>query len=431
MQKSGICFIAAWLCLAVVSSMVSGQEAPTPRKLAPNVLKVIPPDLNEDDAVSALQPLYDLASTPYTPETRPLSDTLSSRASGVVFRRDIWGVEFAFKPLRMIEAEVPQPSGKMQKKPIWYLLYRIRFDGEVLGSVASVDGAGRETFSVGLKDVAASNLQEIRLFPSFVLQASIIDPVSGDPVRKEYLDRVMPYVTKQIQQAEDPAIELLNTVQISADPLYRKGDEKYAVGREVWGVAVWEDVDPRADYVSLQIQGLTNAFEIEQGTEGKDFAFKTLQLNFYRPGDSIDEAQDRITYGIPLVDNVQEQISICKAYQLPGPLLVASEVDSTNDRSDRLASSSTQQDRKLDTLEAKDLDGGKVPADLEKALTDLGVEMSGVTPQTKIPGSRWEFQTTRFGRSALVRVDLKPQLWQKVGDHFEFKDRLEYFWTYR
>ena len=22
-------------------------------------------------------------------------------------------------------------------------------------------------------------------------------------------------------------------------------------------------------------------------------------------------------------------------------------------------------------------------------------------------------------------------LWQKFGDHFEFKDRLEYFWTYR
>jgi len=431
MQKSGICFIAAWLCVAGVSTLAMGQEAPAPRKLAPNVLKVIPPDLNEDDAVSSLQPLYDLASSPYKPETRPLSDTLSSRASGVVFRRDIWGVELAFKPLRMIEAEVPQPSGKMQKKPIWYLLYRIRFDGEVLGSVPSVDAAGRESFSVGLKNVATSNLQEIRLFPSFVLQASIIDPASGDVVRKEYLDRVMPYVTQQIQEAEDPAIKLLNTVQMSADPLYRKGDDKYAVGREIWGVAVWEDVDPRADYVSLQIQGLTNAFEIEQGTEGKDFAFKTLQLNFYRPGDSIDEAQDRITYGIPLVDNIQEQIGICKAYDLPGPLLVASEVDSTNDRSDRLTSISTTQNRKLDTLEAADLDGGKVPADLEKALTDLGFDMSAATPETKIPGSRWEFQTTRFGRSALVRVDLKPQLWQKFGDHFEFKDRLEYFWTYR
>ncbi|MEC9149235.1 MAG: hypothetical protein VX470_10360 [Planctomycetota bacterium] len=431
MQKIGLLFIAAWLSVAGYSSVTEAQDALTPRKLAPNVLKVIPPSLNEEDAVSALQPLYDLASTPYQPETRPLSDTLSSRASGVVFRRDIWGVEFAFKPLRMIEAEVPQPSGKMQKKPIWYLLYRIRFDGEVLGSVPSVDVGGREIFSLGVKDVATSNLQEIRLFPSFVLQASIVDPNTGSVVRKEYLDRLMPYVTKQIQESEDPAIKLFNTVELSSKPLYRKGDEKFAVGREVWGVAVWEDVDPRADYVSIQIQGLTNAFEVEQGQESKDFAFKTLQLNFYRPGDSIDESSDRISYGIPLVDDFEEQIEICDAYQLPGPLLVATEVDASNDRSDRLATVSTSQDRKLNTLEASELDGGKLPAEMEKALSNLGFDVSGVTVAAKIPGARWEFQTTRFGRSKLVRIDLKPQLWHKLGDHFEFKDRLEYFWTYR
>ena len=147
---------------------------------------------------------------------------------------------------------------------------------------------------MGVKDVATSNLQEIRLFPSFVLQASIVDPNTGSVVRKEYLDRLMPYVTKQIQESEDPAIKLFNTVELSSKPLYRKGDEKFAVGREVWGVAVWEDVHPRADYVSIQIQGLTNAFEVEQGQESKDFAFKTLQLNFYRPGDSIDESSESL-----------------------------------------------------------------------------------------------------------------------------------------
>ena len=135
MQKSGICLLAAWLCCLCVSGSAWGQEAATPRKLAPNVLKVIEPALDESEAVSTVQPLYDLATTPYQPQSRALSDTLSSRAAGVVFRRDIWGVEFAFKPLRMIEAEVPQPSGKMQKKPIWYLMYRVSFDGKVLGSV--------------------------------------------------------------------------------------------------------------------------------------------------------------------------------------------------------------------------------------------------------------------------------------------------------
>ena len=80
MQKIGLLFIAAWLSVAGYSSVTEAQDVLTPRKLAPNVLKVIPPSLDEEDAVSALQPLYDLASTPYQPETRPLSDTLSSRA---------------------------------------------------------------------------------------------------------------------------------------------------------------------------------------------------------------------------------------------------------------------------------------------------------------------------------------------------------------
>ena len=110
---------------------------------------------------------------------------------------------------------------------------------------------------------------------------------------------------------------------------------------------------------------------------------------------------------------------------------MATEVDASNDRSDRLATVSTSQDRKLNTLEASELDGGKLPAEMEKALSNLGYDVSGVTVASKIPGARWEFQTTRFGRSKLVRIDLKPQLWHKLGDHFEFKDRLEYFWTYR
>ena len=223
-----------------------------------------------------------------------------------------------------------------------------------------------------------------------MLQTSIIDPVSGDPIRKEYLDRVMPHVVEQIRATEDPAIRLLNTVEMSAEPLFRQGDDKFAVGREVWGVAIWEDVDPRADYVTLQVQGLTNAFEVEETVDGKKFEFKTLQLNFYRPGDAIDETRDKVTYGIPLVDKTAEQIDICRLYELPGPQLVTYEVHPNIDRAERLFAVSTTQNKKLDTLEAMALNSGTIPASIADQLTQLGYELSVDTLTTKIPGNRWE-----------------------------------------
>ena len=80
----------------------------------------------------------------------------------------------------------------------------------------------------------------------------------------------------------------------------------------VWGVAIWGDVDPNIDYLSVYVSGLTNAFRIDRNAEGEiSFRRKTLQLNFWRPGDAIVQERDRVDYGIPLVDKPAEQIEIC------------------------------------------------------------------------------------------------------------------------
>ncbi len=79
--------------------------------------------------------------------------------------------------------------------------------------------------------------------------------------------------------------------------------------RSVWGVATWVGIDPRIDFFSIYINGLTNAYRWTDppgafkagdppGT-GRQYKHKTLQLNFWRPGDEFALLEDEIHIGAP------------------------------------------------------------------------------------------------------------------------------------
>ncbi len=82
------------------------------------------------------------------------------------------------------------------------------------------------------------------------------------------------------------------------------------IDRGVWGVATWVDVDPRIDFFSIYVGGLTNAYRWTDNAgayhlgdspgKGRQFEHKTLQLNFWRPGDEIDLNEREFRYGVPL-----------------------------------------------------------------------------------------------------------------------------------
>ncbi len=44
-------------------------------------------------------------------------------------RHAVWGFEFAFKPARVIEVDYPTPGGKLRRKLVWYMIYRVRYLG--------------------------------------------------------------------------------------------------------------------------------------------------------------------------------------------------------------------------------------------------------------------------------------------------------------
>ena len=86
---------------------------------------MIPPDQSVND-VSQKANLHELAGESgawdcMRPHTRRLS--VCKRPQ---FLRDVWCLEFAYRPPRIIEVEVPGENLEIQKERVWYLLYRVR-----------------------------------------------------------------------------------------------------------------------------------------------------------------------------------------------------------------------------------------------------------------------------------------------------------------
>ena len=95
----------------LVPESVWGQDAPRIRTLAPGVLTVVPSASEDGETFSGPLPLVEVVTgipdLDWVPNYTPKSNTLQELAKQVVLRRTIWHMEFAFKPLRMIEVDSP------------------------------------------------------------------------------------------------------------------------------------------------------------------------------------------------------------------------------------------------------------------------------------------------------------------------------------
>lgn len=279
---------------SVVSS--DAQEQPL-RAIAPGVLTVIPPQLEPDETlhVHNLIEIRADKSLDWKPEYLPDTRTLFEMAKDVQFKREIWGLEFAFKPLRMIEVDVPLPGGGIQRKVIWYLVYQIRNTGQAIKPLEE---------GPGLFTAQPAEPAPRRFLPEFVLEAHDVDR-EGKKIYRAYLDRVIPAAMEPVTRREAGGRNLHNSVNISDEPipLLSSPEEE-----GTWGVAMWEDVDPNIDFFSIYVGGLTNAYDwadpagaFKPGDppgKGRRFAQKMLQLNFYRPGDEHLEHEREIRFGV-------------------------------------------------------------------------------------------------------------------------------------
>ena len=295
--------IARGLCVAVLLVVVQAATAAEPpgfRRLAPGVLTVIAADASTDDALQRgdlLEVTKGQADLAWTPRMSPANTTFVERSRGREYPRDVWCLEFAFKPPRLLDVDVPAGDARMQRKRIWYLVYRVKNVGgrRVLmgeGEGGAADPAKRrvETFE-----------KPVRFEPQFVLESlEPVEDAEGLSAYRAYLDRLVPSAMEAIRIREDSNRRFLDSVEMSVGEI--------APGEERWGVAIWEDVDPRIDFFSIYVRGLTNATRWRQRTgsvikaddpPGSDMeqTLEALRLDFWRPGDQREGGDREMSVG--------------------------------------------------------------------------------------------------------------------------------------
>jgi len=347
-------FVGPALILCALATSAEAQQAR--RQFAPGVLTTIPPAPQAEEMFSGPVPLVELPiaikDLQYEPKLAAKSSTVFERAQAALLRRTIWNLEFSFKPMRMIYVDVPQASGRMQRQLVWYMVYRVRNLGnhlkpkglvtpDLVAAEAESKDPNEEVIELidpgvpppkelyeKFKDftdeveVFGHKTDKLRFFPHFVLRST--------EYNKEYLARVIPAAIGPIKAREFPGRAdqaLYTSLNISEAPI-AKSDDK--TDNSAWGVATWTDIDPKIDYFVVYVQGLTNAYKFVDppgaykagdppGT-GRQLMKKTLQLNFWRPGDTVDQHEEEIHFGVPLDTDPGQQRQFLMHYGVDKPL---------------------------------------------------------------------------------------------------------------
>src|SRR5688572_1548462 len=107
--------LAVLSCLILLPAAISWAQAPpaapSVRPLAPGVLTVISTSREAGETASGPRPIVEIVTgipgLGWEPNYEAKSATLLERAKRVTFRRPVWNLEFAFKPLRMVEVDIP------------------------------------------------------------------------------------------------------------------------------------------------------------------------------------------------------------------------------------------------------------------------------------------------------------------------------------
>jgi hypothetical protein len=158
-------------------------------------------------------------------------------------KEGIWVLDFAFKPLRIRTVEVPGKG----RRTVHYLYYKV------------VNHTGKPRMFV----------------PQFIMV---------NEKGEKFEDQVIPQAIPLIQNREDPTIPVRGAVDIMGiiPPSTKEG-----VDDAVFGAAVWDKWDPKADRYSIYVRGLSDGYkEIPNPKGGKPIVkYKTLRIDLIRRGD--------------------------------------------------------------------------------------------------------------------------------------------------
>jgi hypothetical protein len=163
----------------------------------------------------------------------------------------IWVLKFAFRPVRIIQIE---RDGK--RRYIHYMFYQV------------VNRTGKPRMFV----------------PQFTLVTD---------TGKRYQDTINPIALKVINSREDPTHTVLGPPDIQGMLPVSK---KEGIDDAIYGVAIWENVDPKADRFTVYVRGLSDGYKLVAPPQGGQpvTRYKTLQIGFIRRGDEHDLTEREI-----------------------------------------------------------------------------------------------------------------------------------------
>ena len=250
------------------------------RRLAPGVMRDVIADRKAEETVER----HDITELLYFDDTFDF-------AKDVPFRHEVWMLEFKYKPVRMMWADIPGPGARMQRKQIWYMVYQVTNAGNAFRSVEGDD----KFYKLVTVD------KPVRFSPVFTLEThnALRKDVEGSA--KASVEQYIPIVLPTIRAREDKNREFLTSTQMPQKEL--------RVGETAWGVATWADVDPNNVWFSVYIEGLTNAYKFNDdaakfaASKGqgmfREIRTKVLKLNFWRPGDEYTVKESQVRCGVP------------------------------------------------------------------------------------------------------------------------------------
>jgi len=339
--------VTLFLFLFLLNVPSFGQETSAKPLLAPGGLTVVPPNIDYESVanradITELLPVLP-ATDPALEREVPFKPELW--AQNIRHTRDVWCLEFSFKPLRIIDIDIPNAAGTFDKKKVWYLVYHVanlgptelgeRKMNSVLGT--GVPLGGERNLPVAedttLENVPRSAPLEIRrqtgqfepspgegvairFVPQFALATPRLvlgtvpaeNPETGatewraETEAVSYNDRFIPLALPTIMKREGMREVPKTTVTFP--------NTEIAPGQGFWGVAMWTDIDPRINEFSIYVSGLTNAYQwsdkkAADGTyentgkigEGRILKRRVLKIDWWRVGDAKSLNESQIHFG--------------------------------------------------------------------------------------------------------------------------------------
>lgn len=212
---------------------------------------------------------------------------------------ELWIGEVQYKPVRLMRLEIRDPqTGVVQKELVRYMVYRM-----ILRDPTELAGAEKAELRRKLEDPTVD--PENTLDPEVTLPLQLprfILKTEDNGQSELYVDEINLGIQKAVFEREfgrrGLTLKMLNSAEAIAEigePV--PGDDKDALSKAVYGVAVWRNVDPTADFFSVIMSGFSNAYRISTDENGNRIVEeKVIVQRFARPGDEFQQDEQEFRF---------------------------------------------------------------------------------------------------------------------------------------